>query len=374
MEAVVNRVEFLKRIKIIEKAISENKIKPIISCAYIETKEKKMVFYGTNLEITITTFMETEIKEQGKIVFQHHIVEEYLKELKDETITLKASDNILTIETEESATEFSLMNSEEFPRNYMNTELEKEGVNLKINTELLVEAFEKTKFAASQNTDDMRINCIRIEGAENNIKFVGTDTYRLVYFEREIDVLKEFKVSLPLNTADALIKLLKTSGAEDLEVSVTERNIKFELNNLLVTSRIVDLSFPDYQGIFNQLSYDKTLKIQTRSFLNMLKRVIIFVRQNSESKNGAIYELDENKILITGSNEIAKINEEAIVDYQGEKIKISLNTKFLIDFLQNLNSEKNLIVEFINQNGSVKIVEENENKYIYIVMPLSLKS
>jgi DNA polymerase-3 subunit beta len=374
MEAVVNRVEFLKRIKIIEKAISENKIKPIISCAYIETKENKMVFYGTNLEITITTFMETEIKEQGKIVFQHHIVEEYLKELKDEMITLKASDNILTIETEESATEFSLMNSEEFPRNYMNTELEKEGVNLKINTELLVEAFEKTKFAASQNTDDMRINCIRIEGAENNIKFVGTDTYRLVYFEREIDVLKEFKVSLPLNTADALIKLLKTSGAEDLEVSVTDRNIKFELSNLLVTSRIVDLSFPDYQGIFNQLSYDKTLKIQTRSFLNMLKRVIIFVRQNSESKNGAIYELDENKILITGSNEIAKINEEAIVDYQGEKIKISLNTKFLIDFLQNLNSEKNLIVEFINQNGSVKIVEENENKYIYIVMPLSLKS
>ena len=374
MEAVVNRVEFLKRIKIIEKAISENKIKPIISCAYIETKENKMVFYGTNLEITITTFMETEIKEQGKIVFQHHIVEEYLKELKDEMITLKASDNILTIETEESATEFSLMNSEEFPRNYMNTELEKEGVNLKINTELLVEAFEKTKFAASQNTDDMRINCIRIEGAENNIKFIGTDTYRLVYFEREIDVLKEFKVSLPLNTADALIKLLKTSGAEDLEVSVTDRNIKFELSNLLVTSRIVDLSFPDYQGIFNQLSYDKTLKIQTRSFLNMLKRVIIFVRQNSESKNGAIYELDENKILITGSNEIAKINEEAIVDYQGEKIKISLNTKFLIDFLQNLNSEKNLIVEFINQNGSVKIVEENENKYIYIVMPLSLKS
>ncbi len=374
MEAVVNRVEFLKRIKIIEKAISENKIKPIISCAYIETKENKMVFYGTNLEITITTFMETEIKEQGKIVFQHHIVEEYLKELKDEMITLKASENILTIETEESATEFSLMNSEEFPRNYMNTELEKEGVNLKINTELLVEAFEKTKFAASQNTDDMRINCIRIEGAENNIKFVGTDTYRLVYFEREIDVLKEFKVSLPLNTADALIKLLKTSGSEDLEVSVTDRNIKFELSNLLVTSRIVDLSFPDYQGIFNQLSYDKTLKIQTRSFLNMLKRVIIFVRQNSESKNGAIYELDENKILITGSNEIAKINEEAIVDYQGEKIKISLNTKFLIDFLQNLNSEKNLIVEFINQNGSVKIVEENENKYIYIVMPLSLKS
>ena len=74
------------------------------------------------------------------------------------------------------------------------------------------------------------------------------------------------------------------------------------------------------------------------------------------------------------STTLPGLNEEAIVDYQGEKIKISLNTKFLIDFLQNLNSEKNLIVEFINQNGSVKIVEENENKYIYIVMPLSLKS
>ena len=34
----LKRQDFLKRLKIVEKAINENKIKPIISCAYIETR------------------------------------------------------------------------------------------------------------------------------------------------------------------------------------------------------------------------------------------------------------------------------------------------------------------------------------------------
>ena len=79
MKVRINRAEFLKRLRIIEKTINENKIRPIISCAYIETREDNLFFCGTNLESTITTEMLcTEVIESGKIVFQYQLVEEYL--------------------------------------------------------------------------------------------------------------------------------------------------------------------------------------------------------------------------------------------------------------------------------------------------------
>ena len=84
MKIQIERIEFLKRLKVVEKTITENKIKPIISCAYIETRGDNLFFCGTNLETTITTEMKCkEVIESGKIVFQHQLVEEYLKELKD---------------------------------------------------------------------------------------------------------------------------------------------------------------------------------------------------------------------------------------------------------------------------------------------------
>ena len=68
----VNRLEFLKKIKIVEKAINENKIWPIISYVYMETRENRLWFCGTNLELTISTHMECDVIAEGKAVFQHN--------------------------------------------------------------------------------------------------------------------------------------------------------------------------------------------------------------------------------------------------------------------------------------------------------------
>ena len=112
----VNRGEFLKKLRTVEKAVSENKIKPIISCVYLEAKEENTLFFcGTNLELTITSIMESEVLEKGKIVFQPQIIDEYVKELSDDVILLKSEDSTLIIETGDSSSEFSLMNADEFP-------------------------------------------------------------------------------------------------------------------------------------------------------------------------------------------------------------------------------------------------------------------
>lgn len=375
MKIIINRTEFLKRLRIIEKTISENKIRPIISCAYIETRGENLFFCGTNLESTITTEMVCkEVIEGGKIVFQYQLVEEYLKEIKDEIVTFTEQDGNLLIESSDSASEFSLMDASDFPKILVEENFSEKEEEFVIDSYELADIFEKVKYAASPSSDNLQINCVRMESEDNKLKFITTDTYRLVYLEKELENIKEnIEVSLPLNTVESMTKLLRSIDKTEIKVYFIDKNIFFKMNEVLIISRIIDMVFPNYQGILKNNNYDKKLTIKADIFMKILRRIIIFVRNNSESKYGATFYLDGKELKVNGVNEIAKINEELEVQYEGEKIKIALNTKFLSDFIQTLNKDKDITLEFIASNSSVKIKEDSTTDYIYILMPLALK-
>lgn len=375
MKIQIERIEFLKRLKVVEKTITENKIKPIISCAYIETRGDNLFFCGTNLETTITTEMKCkEVIESGKIVFQHQLVEEYLKELKDEFVVFSEIDGNLVIESSDSSSEFSLMNVEDFPKILVDEDFSQKEEIFKINSIELAEILEKVKYAASSSSDNLSINCVRMENENKKLKFITTDTYRLVYLEKEIEKINEnIDVSIPLNTVEALTKLLRSIESTDISFYFINRQIFFKMEEVLVISRIIDMSFPNYKGILGNNSYNKKLTINAEVFLKMLKRITIFVRNNNETKYGATFYLEKKEMQVHGMNEVAKINEVLEVNYEGENIKIALNTKFLSDFVQTLNKNKDITLEFIASNSSVKIKEEEANNYLYVLMPLALK-
>lgn len=375
MKIQIERIEFLKRLKVVEKTITENKIKPIISCAYIETRGDNLFFCGTNLETTITTEMKCkEVIESGKIVFQYQLVEEYLKELKDEFVVFSEIDGNLVIESSDSSSEFSLMNVEDFPKILVDEDFSQKEEIFKINSIELAEILEKVKYAASSSSDNLSINCVRMENENKKLKFITTDTYRLVYLEKEIEKINEnIDVSIPLNTVEALTKLLRSIESTDISFYFINRQIFFKMEEVLVISRIIDMSFPNYKGILGNNSYNKKLTINAEVFLKMLKRITIFVRNNNETKYGATFYLEKKEMQVHGVNEVAKINEVLEVNYEGENIKIALNTKFLSDFVQALNKNKDITLEFIASNSSVKIKEEEANDYLYVLMPLALK-
>lgn len=375
MKIQIERIEFLKRLKVVEKTITENKIKPIISCAYIETRGDNLFFCGTNLETTITTEMKCkEVIESGKIVFQHQLVEEYLKELKDEFVVFSEIDGNLVIESSDSSSEFSLMNVEDFPKILVDEDFSQKEEIFKINSIELAEILEKVKYAASSSSDNLSINCVRMENENKKLKFITTDTYRLVYLEKEIEKINEnIDVSIPLNTVEALTKLLRSIESTDISFYFINRQIFFKMEEVLVISRIIDMSFPNYKGILGNNSYNKKLTINAEVFLKMLKRITIFVRNNNETKYGATFYLEKKEMQVHGVNEVAKINEVLEVNYEGENIKIALNTKFLSDFVQTLNKNKDITLEFVASNSSVKIKEEEANNYLYVLMPLALK-
>lgn len=370
----INRVEFIQKLQIVQKSIEENKVKPIVSCAFVEAKNNLLTFCGTNLETTILTYLDgVEIIKSGKIVFQYQIVEEYLKQLRDEVIELHEEDGTLRIDAGDSSTEFNLMDSDLYPRvlTFEKTDDLKPKFSLK--TKELCEIFEKVKYACSVLATNPALSCVRIESDEQFIKFVGTDGYRLVYLTRDNEMGEIVNISIPISAIEITTRLLHTIDDTDISLYMTNNQVFFKTDDILVSSRTIELAYPEYQGILTNITYDKKLTINAGDILKFLKRASIFVKNNTDSKYGAIFEFEQNKMKINGVSDIAQINEVVETEYSGEPLRISLNVKFMMEFIQNIPKDSNLTMELIKSNASVMIKEQDKEDYIYILMPLALR-
>ena len=380
MHIKVNRQNFLSAIRTVEKSVKENKIKPILSCIYAKVKENKIYFTGTNLDTTIKTSIDVdEVIREGEIAFSYSIIDEYLKEIKDEFVVLRVENgNILFIETEDSTTEYDVHSAEDYPNTFENVILNENNFKFEMPSQELVNIFEKVLFSAD-TPDNIAMNCIRIESILKHLHFVSTNTYRLTFLKKNIDKdIPDFSVSVPADTISSIIKIIKGLDNEVIKVYKEEAHLYFQYKDTMIITKLIELRFPNYAEILSNISYDKKLYINNEKLTNLLKRILIFSRSNSESKYSSTYEFkhnEENKGIMTISalNEIARINEELDVNFEGEDLKISLNSKYLLEFIQNISKEKELVLEFMYSNSAVKVYEKDNDEYIYILMPLALR-
>ena len=380
MHIKVNRQNFLLAIRTVEKSVKENKIKPILSCIYAKVKGNKIYFTGTNLDTTIKTSIDVnEVTREGEVAFYYSIIDEYLKEIKDEFVILRVENgNILFIETEDSTTEYDVHSAEDYPNTFENVVLNENNFKFEMPSQELVNIFEKVLFSAD-TSDNIAMNCIRIESILKHLHFISTNTYRLTFLKKNIDKdIPDFSVSVPADTISSIIKIIKGLDNEVIKVYKEEAHLYFQYKDTMIITKLIELRFPNYAEILSNISYDKKLYINNEKLTNLLKRILIFSRSNSESKYSSTYEFkhneeNKNKMTVSALNELARINEELDVNFEGEDLKISLNSKYLLEFIQNISKEKELVLEFMYSNSAVKVYEKDNDEYIYILMPLALR-
>ena len=380
MHIKVNRQNFLTAVRIVEKSIKDNKIKPILSCVYAKVKDNKVYFTGTNLDTTIKTSIDVnEVIREGEVAFSPSIIDEYLKEIKDEFVVLRVENgNILFIETEDSTTEYDVFTTEDYPNTFENINLNENNFKFEMPSQELVEIFEKVLFSAD-TPDNIAMNCIRIESNNKTLNFVSTNTYRLTYLKKDVEKeINDFAVSVPADTISSIIKIVKGLDNELIKIYKEDAHLYFKYKETTIITKLIELRFPNYADILSNITYDKKLSINNEIFTNLLKRVLIFSRSNMESKYSSTYQFKhgdngESKLIISALNDIARINEELNISFEGEDLKISLNSKYLLEFIQNIPKEKELVLEFMYANSAVKVYEKDNEDYIYILMPLALR-
>lgn len=372
LHIIVDRKSLLRAMTIVENAVTENKIREVLSGIYIETNEGKAILRGTDLELSINTEIEAQVEEDGKIVIKHKLIEEFLKQISDDKITLIEEKGKLIIQASSTNTEFSLYDVENFP---VQSRLEN-GVEYVFEKGKLLNNIENVKISASPNPENLAVNCIRVEIEENKLKLVSSDTYRLTYIEEDLEDSQRNKenlsLSIPLKTIDGLIKIMKLIDEENIVVKSDGSKVFFKLSNVEILTRTIDLQFPDYKSILNNSQHNKKILLNTKDFLSVLRRTAIFVRDNKESKNGGIFNFSNNKLLLTGTSENAQIKEEIVTIQEGEDLRISLNVKFLLDFISTIKG-KVTVLELLNNKSSVIVKDEDNDKSLYFTMPLALR-
>ena len=372
LHIIVDRKSLLRAMTIVENAVTENKIKEVLSGIYIETQGEKAILRGTDLELSINTEIEAQVEEDGRIVIKHKLIEEFLKQISDDKITLIEESGKLIIQASSTNTEFSLYNAENFP---LQSKLEN-GVEYVFEKGELLNKIENVKISASPNPENLAVNCIRVEIEENKLKLISSDTYRLTYIEEDLEESQRNKenlsLSIPLKTIDGLIKIMKLIDEEKIVVKSDGSKVFFKFSNVEILTRTIDLQFPDYKSILNNSQHNKKILLNTKDFLSVLKRTAIFVRDNKESKNGGIFNFSNNKLLLTGTSENAQIKEEIVTIQEGEDLRISLNVKFLLDYISTIEG-KVTVLELLNDKSSVIVKDEDNDKSLYFTMPLAIR-
>lgn len=362
MKIIINRNELIHNLSDLSLVIKDNSIRPVISGAKLEVKEEKIRFTGTTMETTIKSYLDGEILEEGIVVFKIGLVLEYIKLLEQDTIEIRTAENKLFIHN----AEFSVLDNDEYPK------LNILGGNLLLNikADTLIKAFDKVMFSSSITPENLAINTIRINLEDNKIYLITTDSYRLTHYFLENKTQFNKEISIPLEGAIILSKLFRGSK-ETLNFFIDGSQLRVKAEKLIFSIRLVDLEFPNYNAILNSMNFTKTIEMNLKDFKSSLKKVLTIAKRNQETKNGAYFDFNGNKLKISVSSGNAKTMQKLETIKEGDNFKASLNVKFIEDFLNHI--EKNIIIKATNASSMFIFKEMDNDNYTYILMPLALR-
>lgn len=342
--------------------LKENPIKPILSGLKIEVKEGKIIFIGTNLESSLIKTIDGKIEEEGTVIVKPQLILEYVKLLEEENIEILLGDNTLKVHQ----AEFVILADDGYPK-------VKEVLPIeitKVNKDIFLNGLEKCKFSAHPLAENLALNCIRVLFKNKYTEFVSTDSYRLTYLKEDISCSMEKEFSIPLESVNAITKLLKEAESE-AAIGFSDNMLVLTWEGSYFSTRTIELPFPDFKGILGYNGFDKVMEFNTNEFKSALKKVMTVAKTSYETKYGAVFEFKNKTLVIKTYSGKGKVTQKVNMLKEGEDFRGSLNTKFLLDFLSNISN--NVVIRGTNASSMFEISEFGNDKYRYILMPLALR-
>lgn len=244
---------------------------------------------------------------------------------------------------------------------YPNIEARKETENIEIEINL-IEGIKNTLFSVA-SAENIACNGVRIISTGEKLIFVATDTYRMIkveYFKN----LPVFEITLPEKTCKTILALLDNSTCI---IKIYKNRIELFQGDITIISKIIELAYPNWKSVYDSIDTKNTLIFSNKELFEALKELLPIAKGNYNAKNGAVFEVVNNKIKITAINDDMK--KELIINtvsnINNNCFKFALNIKFIIDFLK--SATDNIIIKYSTDKAAFVIDD-------YILMPLALAS
>ena len=374
--------------------ISEKKgSMPIISNVLIESEGNNLIkISATDLEISIIAYCNAEIISEGKTTVNSkkffNIIKEFFEDGQNLSINFAENENgIAVINYKKSIFKLTTVPVIDFP-NILDF---KSDDSFNIEFKVLKNLISRVIFSTAASEDTKRnltgVYFVLTEAEDKDyLRLVATDGHRLSIAQNEInykggkgggiyDLLKT-GIIIPKKVLSEIIKLDKDVI---IKIKINSNNVIFEFENKTENSdkntkfisRLIEGKFPDYNTVLPKDGYKISI-ISTKKLYNSIKMVSLLAEEKSHSIE---LSFSENNLAIkTVNTNVGEGNDELEINYKGEPISIKLNSRYILDFISNIN-EENLKVRFNTiytplviepYIASEKTTKEDENKENFI--------
>jgi DNA polymerase III subunit beta len=372
MKFVVSSSALLKQLSAINGVIASNPVVPILENFLCEVSSGKLTITASDLQTSMITEMEVDADESGSIAVPARILIDTLKNLPEQPVTFIIDASSYNIEIHSANGQYRLSgeNATDFP----NITRVEDGYDVEIPSDVLSSAVSNTLFATS--TDELRpaMTGVYVNLKDENSTFVATDGHRLIRYLRS-DVHSSNKTSLIIpRKALSLLKATLPTDRVPVSVQFNASNVFFKFSNIRLICRLIDERYPDYENVIPRDNKNEMV-INRLEFLSSLKRIAIYANKTTHQVR---LKISGNELHISAedldfSNEA---NEKLSCEHQGEDIEIGFNARFLIEMLNNLDSDE-VVLKLSAPNRAGLIVpkeSEADEDILMLVMPVMLSN
>jgi DNA polymerase III subunit beta len=351
--------------------VSEKRHTMIILANVLITAEKNRVsMLATNMEVGVSTSLDAEVGQTGKITVSTKNFYDIVKELPNGTIEVSVNDSTLKIKAGKVEFKIPTLPAVDFPKIVLPSkkpEISTTGTKLKKMLDMVVPC-------TSTDETKYHLNGIFIDNGKESgtMRMVSTDGHRLALIEDNMFDLNKLGASkgviLPKKGIFELRKLIETS--EDVSMSLENGYFYFNVGNTMMFIKELELEYPDYYRVVPKNNVKK-IKVKRSDFLSALKRVSLVTTIKSKTVsmllNSAAMELSSR------SPDYGEAKEELEVDYpDGTTMDVRFNSKYLIDIISAMDDEI-IKMELGDALSPVLVKPDKEDKnYLYVVMPMRL--
>lgn len=373
MKFIVSSSSLLKHLQSISGVLNNNNTLPILDNFLFEIKESSLSVSASDLETTMITKIGLEkAEEDGEIAIPARLLLDTLKTFPDQPLTFTVDNETFGVEISSDNGKYKLsgQNGEEFPKVPTISGASK----FEIESGTLFNAINKTIFATGN--DELRpvMSGVYFELEKDSVTFVATDAHKLVRYRRnDVQSSKGAAFIMPKKPLN-LLKNVTSSVNTNVDVDYNESNAHFRIDEVELICRLIDGKYPNYDAVIpkenpNQMTVDRT------SFLNSVKRISIFSNKTTHQVRLKIAgsELNISAEDLDFSNEAV---ERLTCQYTGEDMEIGFNSRFLIEMLNNLDTDQvKLVMSAPNRAGLLLPETKDEDEDILmLVMPVMLNA
>ena len=368
MKFNVNQQDLQQALSYCQGVIEKRSTLQILSNVLLDVSNKKLTITATDLDLIFVHKIENiEVIEEGKTTTTSSIMYDIIRKFSSgKKINLSLSDTSkLQLESEKSIFNLNCIGHSEFP-------LTDENFNeneFSINSKSLLKLLNKCKFSVSNDETRHYLSGIYLHKTEfedkNYLTSVATDSHRMSISKIRLNQKINFEpIILPKKTIFQLVSLLDNYDG-DVKISNIKSKIKFELNNSILISKLIDGKFPNYIQVIPK-NNQKKLEIELKLFLGSVDRV---ASVSLDKKDGVKFNLTKDSLNLSVNNTNSGDGNETLNVKFDHDLEISFNSRYLIDVASQLDGEK--IEIYFNDTGSPALIKDpGDFDSIYVVMPM----